>query len=617
MPEFAPRETSLHRTWPSIDRRSMTRHPATWSIRGSLVMLVIACLLPGILMSTYIIVADYQQNKARALHDALATARTVTASLDRDIASITSGLRVLATSNTLLSGDLAQFYQHAHSALPFQNISNYVLIDPQGRQQLNTLRAWGTPLPTVGGPPQLLQVFHTGAPVLTDVFIGPVTGKPILGLGVPVQRDGQIIYSLNAGIFPERFAELLRTQGLPQTWISAILDSKGLIVARTHDTARYVAKPAVPDLIRMAHENREGVLETVTLEGIPVVTAFSRSSISDWTVAVGIPRAELTARLKTSLVWLSLVSTLLFAGALWFAWWLALSRVVIPADRLLARMTGISRGQSASPPDCMQAGREFKILEQGLIDMGAQLQLREIEREAKLAAEAANHAKTEFLSRMSHELRTPLNAVLGFAQVLKLDQTEYLSPRQYDMINQIESSGQHLLDMISDVLDVSRIESGVMHMAIADVDIVALLAECHQMICPEAAAYGLQLELDTPADLPWVRADKTRLKQILLNLLSNAIKYNRPHGVIRLSAQHLGHMVRLGIQDTGLGMNPEQVAHLFEPFNRLGREHSGTPGTGIGLVICQRLLTNLDSRLQYTTTEGEGSTFYFDLAVAA
>lgn len=593
-------------------------YPTTWGIRSSLALLVIACLLPGISLSTYIIVSDYWQDKARALRDAVVTARAATASLDRDIISVTSGLRVLATSHALHTGRLAEFHKQASSALAFQNVTNYVLIDSQGRQQLNTLKTWGAPLPAVGGPPSLQRIFSTGEPVLTDIFIGPVTGKPILGLGVPVLHEGKIIYSLNAGIVPDRFARVFDTQGLPKNWISAILDSSGRVVARTHDMPRYVGKPAVPDLIRMAQEHREGVLETVTLEGIPVVTAFSRSSVSDWTVAVGIPRAELTAKLKTSLGLLSVVSIVLFAGALWFAWRLAMSRVVRPADRLLVRMNQVSQGQDPGPADLAHASREFMALEQGLVEMGAKLQLREIELQAKLAAEAANQAKTTFLSRMSHELRTPLNAVLGFAQVLKIDHTERLSDRQYDMVCKIETSGQHLLDMISDVLDVSRIESGTLQMAIVDVDLSALLTECHQMMQAETQACGLQLTLAIPpGDLPWVRGDKTRLRQVVLNLVSNAIKYNVAHGRITLSMQPLDAAMRLSVQDTGLGMTTAQTSHLFEPFNRLGRQNSSTPGTGIGLVICKHLLEQMDSSLQYTTTQGQGSTFYFDLPLAS
>jgi hypothetical protein len=222
----------------------MATQASPWRIRSSLALLVAACMLPGVLLSGYFIVSDYRQHKAQAISGAIGTARAAAASLDRDLASIEAGLRVLAASSALATDNLPSFYAQAHKALPYQNISNYVLIDSAGRQQLNTLRPWGSPLPTTGSAPALQLVFEADRRVLTDVFMGPVTGKPILAMGVPVQQDGKTVYSLNAGIFPQRIANILTGQQLPKAWISAVLDSTGHIVARTHDMDRYVGKLA-------------------------------------------------------------------------------------------------------------------------------------------------------------------------------------------------------------------------------------------------------------------------------------------------------------------------------------------------------------------------------------
>ncbi|HEX5356074.1 MAG TPA: ATP-binding protein [Aquabacterium sp.] len=585
-------------------------------IRTSLIWLVAASMLPGILLSAWFIVSDYRQHKAHAIQNAIAIARAGTASLDRDLAGISAALRVLASSSALSNDDLTSFYTQAQNALPYQAVSNYVLIDASGRQLLNTLKPWGSPLPIVGGPPQLQRIFDTGEPMLTDVFVGPVTGKPILALGVPVMRDKRIVYSLNAGIFPERIAKVLLSQNLPRNWISAVLDSKGNVVARTHDMARFVGKPAVPDLVRMSRQSSEGVLETVTLEGIPVVTAFSRSRLSDWCVAVGIPQAQLTAELKRSLFTLLVASVLLYLSALWVAWRLAVTRVMQPAHELLKRMQAIAHGQEPGPVDMQHTPHEFIMLEHGFADMSAKLREREKEREAKLAAEAANRAKTAFLSRMSHELRTPLNAVLGFTQVLQLDHAEPLTERQRNLIGLIDSSGQHLLSMISDILDFSRIESGQLRIEFEQVDAGSLIEACHQMMQADAAQARLQLAIINESQNGQVRADLTRLKQVLLNLLSNAIKYNRPGGHVTLSLQRQGDCLRFAVRDTGLGMSAQQCEHLFEPFNRLGRHHSDKPGTGIGLVICKQLLALMGSDLHVRSAPDQGSEFWFDLPQA-
>lgn len=586
---------------------------AIWRIRTNLALLIFACLLPGILLSAWFIVSDYQQHKAQAIERAISVARAAAASLDREIVSVTAGLRVLATTSSLQADALADFYTQAQSALPYQNISNYVLIDEAGRQQVNTLVAWGNSLPLVGGPPQLKRIFEQGEPMLTDVFVGPVTGKPILALGVPVRRDGRVRYSLSAGIFPNRFASVLTAQNLPKDWISSVLDSQGHIVARTHEMDRFVGRPAVPDLIRMSRQVPDGVLETVTLEGIPVITAFSRSRVSDWCVAVGIPQAQITDELKRSLITLLVISTLTFAMALWMAWWLAMNRVINPTQRLLQRMRAIAQGETPDVADDERIPHEFALLEQGFADMGERLREREREREAKLAAEAANRAKTSFLSRMSHELRTPLNAVLGFTQVLMLNQREPLSPQQREMVQHIDHAGRHLLEMIGDVLDVSRIESGQMHIHTTELDVATLIQSCHEMMAPQAQAAGLHFNVSMQGETGQVRADPTRLKQVLLNLLSNAIKYNRPEGSITLSATRHGPNVRFAVSDTGLGMAPEQLQHLFEPFNRLGRGSSAIPGAGIGLVICRQLLELMGSTLHVHSQLHQGSEFVFEL----
>jgi PAS domain S-box-containing protein len=237
---------------------------------------------------------------------------------------------------------------------------------------------------------------------------------------------------------------------------------------------------------------------------------------------------------------------------------------------------------------------------------------RELERARELAAaaEAANRAKTEFLSRMSHELRTPLNAVLGFSQLLELDQSDPLSPGQRHRLGLVRESGEHLLRMISDLLDHSRIEAGQLSIDLDDVPLPTLLRECADMLHPAAQAAGVSLHWGRIDDPLLVRADPTRLRQVVLNLLSNAIKYNRRGGEVRLEAQHEeGRMVVLRVIDTGVGIAPAHLPSLFEPFNRLGQKRSGIEGTGIGLAITRGLVTLMHGRIDVNSVLDKGSTF--------
>ncbi|MFN3887407.1 MAG: ATP-binding protein [Aquabacterium sp.] len=233
------------------------------------------------------------------------------------------------------------------------------------------------------------------------------------------------------------------------------------------------------------------------------------------------------------------------------------------------------------------------------------------------AAERASQAKTEFLSRMSHELRTPLNAMLGFAQLLRVDPRHPLNETQQRSVQHIERAGAHLLAMLTDVLDLSRIEAGSMPMQVGAVALQQTLDEAVAMVSNQAAASGLTLTV-TPSPVPLhVQADHVRLRQILVNLLSNAIKYNRPGGRVLLETMAVGNEVVITVMDTGRGLHPDQLAHLFEPFNRLGAERTGVEGTGIGLVIVRRLLELMQGRIEVSSRPGEGSIFRVWLPAAA
>ncbi len=236
-------------------------------------------------------------------------------------------------------------------------------------------------------------------------------------------------------------------------------------------------------------------------------------------------------------------------------------------------------------------------------------------------AEAANRAKSEFLSRMSHELRTPLNAMIGFAQLLGLDRDPKLVAHQRDWTQQIQRAGWHLLEMINETLDLARIESGAVQLNLAPVGLVPLVAACRAMVTAAAAQRGVHLSEQIDSDATAVTGDPTRLKQVLTNLLSNAVKYNREGGRVHLSTRRVktpeGAMVEIAVADTGLGMTAEQQDALFQPYNRLGRERSAIEGTGIGLVISRRLAELMGGTLTASSEAGSGSIFTLSLPAAA
>lgn len=237
---------------------------------------------------------------------------------------------------------------------------------------------------------------------------------------------------------------------------------------------------------------------------------------------------------------------------------------------------------------------------------------------ARAEAEAASNAKSEFLSSMSHELRTPLNSILGFTQLLLRDVKSPLSARHRERLGHIQQSGEHLLRLIDDILDLARIEAGHVSISLAPVDLRELLDEVVRTLAPLANEHDLQLAV-TLVDhgSRFVMADRLRLLQILMNFGSNAIKYNRPQGRVAFTAELRDDCVRLQVADTGLGIAHEQQSKLFQAFQRAGQEAGPIQGTGIGLTITKKLAELMGGRVGFTSTPNVGSVFWVDLPLAA
>jgi PAS domain S-box-containing protein len=255
------------------------------------------------------------------------------------------------------------------------------------------------------------------------------------------------------------------------------------------------------------------------------------------------------------------------------------------------------------------------------------------ERRAREALEASNKAKTDFLSRMSHELRTPLNAVIGFSKLLRLDTVRPLSIEQLERVQHVENAGAHLLALVNDVLDLSRIEAGEMAVSSQAVQLSRVIEEAATMVSPLVTKAGIEVFLaaelpamspgqrtDAPAVPPgdvWVNADPVRLRQVLVNLLSNAVKYNRPGGRVALTWKRTDNECEILVTDTGQGIPEAQLACLFQPFNRLGAESSTVEGTGIGLVLSRQLAEMMGGTLTVTSTFGVGTRASLELGIAS
>jgi PAS domain S-box-containing protein len=318
------------------------------SIRSRLVVLVLACVLPAAIMVGSLIAYQYQREQAQFRSNAITTARTMAFAVDQRLLVTQAGLSALATSRSLRNRDFSSFYDEAKATVPDLNAENIVLLGPDGEMMLNTLKPFGTPMPA-NKSPQLQQILKSGRPAIADLFMGAVAGSPRVAVGVPVIHDGKVAYSINASITPERLQAILLRQRLPADWIAAIVDNTGTIVARIRNQERFVGVKVTAVAAKRLNEVAEDAIESTTVEGIPVLAAFSRSGLSGWTVVIGIPRDSLTAGLRRSMLWLG-VGTLLLLGFT-FALARALGNSIVRTTRdLVAPALALGSGEPLSAP---------------------------------------------------------------------------------------------------------------------------------------------------------------------------------------------------------------------------------------------------------------------------
>lgn len=568
------------------------------SVRQSLTLLVIGSVFPIVAMGMFLIFSYWQNEQTRVGDAAITRARAVISALDRQVGITQAALLALATSPLLTKNDLAGFHAQAEVALPTLNAENLVLVDRTGQLRLSTSQPWGTPLPQLPTPPVLLQhILKTGQPGLSDLFLGPITDKLIYRVAVPVTRDGSIVYSLNASASPAQMLELLKEQKLPDSWRAAIIDSSGSIVARTHEMEKFLGSKATPELLQRISTASEGSLETVTLDGIPNVTAYSRSAVTGWTVAIGAPVDELNQDIRLTL-------TQMLAAAL-FALVLGLMLASVIGGRIAAAFVDLIK-----PAKALGSGQPVVV---------PRLPIKEAEEvgEALLDAarllEQANRAKADFISRMSHELRTPLNAILGFAQLMETGSPPP-TPSQTQSLKEIVKAGWNLLDQVNVILDYAMVESGKAMLAQEPVSLVEVLSECKAMIEPLAKERGISLAFPQFANHWFVLVDRSWIKQCLINLLSNAIRYNKPNGAVFVECElSSSGSIRIRVRDTGGGLSADQLAQLFQPFSRLGRELSADKGTGMSLAVTKRLVDLMGGSIGADSTVGTGSVFWIEL----
>jgi PAS domain S-box-containing protein len=413
--------------------------PDAVSIRTRLVLLVLSCALPAALMAALLIANEYSRQREHVLGEAIRTARAATYAVDGEIAEIQKVLLTMATSPQLAADDFAGFHAQAVAVVSALGLSNISLCDVHGHCILNTRRSFGEALPRHANPPLLQRVVQGGRPVVSDLFVGALISGLVVNVSVPVLQRGTLTYVLGSTVIPDRLADVLHGQQLPPQWLAAVLDSTGTIAARTYAANRFVGKPARPALKTMMAQAPEGVIESVNEEGVPVFIAYSRSQVSHWSVAVGVPRHLLTADLRRSLAWLSLATAVLLAGGLGFASFIG-SRIAVALRTLSNKALALpTRPLNPIPPLYFREADELgatlvgasvmlhganEVLAQAEANLSRQLKAgesmrltqRDLERKLERGSEELAHSQ----ARLQAIVESAMDAILSFDDGLRI-----------------------------------------------------------------------------------------------------------------------------------------------------------------------------------------------------
>lgn len=289
-----------------------------------MVCLVLACLLPGFLGVGVFFAYEYKKNSTQLIKDTLQTTRALVQAIDSQLLRAQSIAQSLSTSDSLLRRDFAHFHENARSAIVLTGfVTNITLKDLAGQQILNTAVTYGTPLKIVTNPEQIRDVFKTGRPSYSNVFFDPILKRLVISVDVPVIINNEIVYVLSVGFLPEQLSLLLTNQGLPPDWIAVVLDKSATIAGRTQFPYEFIGKKATPKLVQALQYSREGSIELTTVEGLPVTSVYTRSAVTHWTVAIGIPRAALEGALFASLSMLTMGVAVLFGISMILAWFMS------------------------------------------------------------------------------------------------------------------------------------------------------------------------------------------------------------------------------------------------------------------------------------------------------
>lgn len=566
-------------------------------LRAYLLVLVAAAILPVAAFSTLVSIRGSRQYRETLNNGMVTTARALALAIDSELQGSIRALRALATSRFLDRADLEGFRDQALRVRTSQEWDNVWLMDPDGRETMNTAVRTGGPVPTVADRPYFRRALETRRPYVSDLIVGRLTGAPIVVVSVPVVRNDTVSYVLSAALRPETFARIIASR---VTERGVIVDGQGVMLARTPNPGRYVGQRAKDDYLRLIADREEGVARSVNADGQASYAAFRRVPGTPWTVGISVPGARVDAVLRSSL-WPILAGALLAALIAGTTAVILARQLVTPIGEASVAALRLSHGEAPVP---VPASRivEVQALAGSLETAGELLHQRaqaaaaalEEAQQARAEAEASasridaeNRAKDEFLAMLGHELRNPLAAIASAVSILdRVHPDEKPATRAREIIaRQIT----HLIRIIDDLLDVGRVTAGKIVLDHRPVDLGAIVRRTVEHL--NAAGTTAHHDVAVAAESAWVEGDENRLEQIVTNLLTNALKYTPVHGTIHVKTGREGRDAVLRVEDSGIGIEQDRLALIFELFVQgergLDRREGGL---GIGLTLVKKLV---------------------------
>ena len=620
------------------------RRPRT--LRQALAWLLAGALVPLLLMSTFFLALQWEQQREASLNRLRDLALALQLSVDRELALDQTALQVLATSAAIEARDWRTFYSEAKEAAKVRPGTWVVLGDRAENTLINTLVPFGASLPSfsddaVTAPTRewgdrtlpffdtrvLSAPLRTGVPRVSNLFYGPVRQGPVVALSVPVRRGDVVTYALGFAYAPERFVALLQQQPDSANVVMSIIDGNGVVIARNRHPQRAIGHIAQPPFHESSKLPKESIVETVTFDGVPAFFASRRSDLTDWTIAVGVPRQEIVAPAQRSFVlWLGLLLTLLL-GVTFLAHRFS-RRVAVPLSALASQARRLGEHEIEMPPTDIE---EIETLCVALTEAGRAERGRREEAAKRFEAEqrehllalqhaeelsAADRRKDDFLAMIGHELRNPLAPIMnGITAMQRLAQGD---PALQKLQAIMERQARQLARLIEDVLDLGRINAGKIVLRKERVDLRKVIEEAAEAAEPAMQRREHAFTVRLPPHRVCVEGDEARLAQIIGNLLDNAAKYTDAGGEVTVSLTDDGTHALVRVADTGRGICHELLPHVFDLYEQ--GDLSGVRargGLGIGLHVVKRLVEqHAGVASVFSAGEGCGSVFEVRLPLA-